>query len=373
MKIRIIQIVLIIFGGVFFSSCEKDDDNDETPIQTKHVILAYLGGDNNLSSETYQKIEMIRQGWQGGSNKKLLIYTDPADAVPSLIEIVSENGQNIKKTILSYNEENSASKEVFSRVIGEVTTLYPSSSYGLIIFSHASGWLPESTLTSPRSIIMDKKQEMELTDFAKAIPHKTFDYIIFEACFMTGIEVVYELKDKTNYILASSAEIVSPGFTHIYPNSINHLSGSLDGLKSFGKDAFAWFDNQTGYLRSATFSIIKTSELTPLANWIKNNADYTKSVDPMSIQHFDRYSYRLFFDFGDYYNSLLNTDIQKKELSQLLSNCVVWKESTSSFMTDYKGFQIQQHSGLTTYISQEKFSFLNEEYQKLKWYKAISQ
>lgn len=367
--IKIIKIILITFSGIFFMSCQEEDDNI-LPISTRHVILVYLGGDNNLSSETYQKIEAIREGWQGATDKKLLIYTDPADTNPSLIEIIRENGQNVKKTIRDYEEENSANKEVFSQVIGEVTSLYPASSYGLIVFSHASGWLPEGTLTKPKSVIMDKKQEMELWDFAQAIPDYTFEYIIFEACFMAGIEVAYELKDKTNYILASSAEILSPGFTQIYANSINYLSGSLEGLKSFGKDAFAWFDNKTGYMRSATFSIIKTSELDTLANWIKNNCKSTGQVDINIIQHFDRYSYSLFFDFEDYYSSLLEKEEQKGKLKSLISDCVLWKEATPSFMKGYNGFEIRKHSGLTVYIPQEQYPFFNTEYKKLKWYMA---
>ena len=368
---KIIKIVLTTFLGIFFLSCEKEDDNYVLPTSAKHVILVYLGGDNNLSSETYLKIEAIRDGWQGGAERKLLIYSDPADANPSLIEIVRENGQNMKKTIRNYDEENSANKEVLSRVIRDVTNLYPSPSYGFIVFSHASGWLPQGTLPSPRSIIMDKKQEMELSDFAQAIPDNTFDYIIFETCFMAGIEVAYELKDKADYILASSAEILSPGFTYIYPKSINHITGSLSGLQAFGEDAFAWFDNKSGYMRSATFSIIKTSQLDPLANWIKSNCNQSKQIDVKTIQHFDRYSYRLFFDFEDYYSSLLDTDNQKTELSTLISNCVVWNNATPAFMKDYNGFDIKKHSGLTTYSPQEKFPFLNKEYQKLRWYKTI--
>ena len=220
----IIKIALIIFSGIFFVSCEKDE-NTSVVTSNKHVILLYLGGDNNLSSETYQKIEAIRQGWKGSADKKLLIYTDSADTTPSLIEIATENGQNIKKTIYNYNEENSASKETLSRVIKEVTSLYPSSSYGLIIFSHASGWLPQATLTSPRSIIMDKKHEMELVDFAQAIPDNTFEYIIFEACFMAGIEVAYELKEKTNYILGIYIR------RHFLLLERQNLIGWPDGLK----------------------------------------------------------------------------------------------------------------------------------------------
>lgn len=367
---KALKIILITFLGIFFSSCEKDDDNYDIPTPVKHVILVYLGGDNNLSSETYQKIEAIREGWQGTADKRLLIYTDPADANPSLMEIVRENGQNIKKTVVDYEEENSASKEVLSRVINEVTNIYPASSYGLIVFSHASGWLPQGTLTTPRSVIMDKKQEMELVDFAAAIPDKAFDYIIFEACFMAGIEVAYELKDKANYIFASSAEILSPGFTPTYSKSINYLSGSFSDLRAFGEDTFSWFNDKTGYMRSGIFSIIKTSELDTLANWIKDNCKLTRQVDINTIQHFDRYSYSLFFDFEDYYSSLLETDEQKDKLKNLISDCVLWKESTPSFMKDYNGFDIKKHSGLTVYIPQEQYSYLNTEYKKLKWHMA---
>ena len=34
---------------------------------------------------------------------------------------------------------------------------------------------------------------MEITDFAMALPDHLFEFIIFEACNMAGIEVAYEL------------------------------------------------------------------------------------------------------------------------------------------------------------------------------------
>ena len=61
---------MTLFLGIFFSSCAKDGDNEVLPISTKQVILLYLGGDNNLSSETYQKTEAIRKGCQGGFDIK---------------------------------------------------------------------------------------------------------------------------------------------------------------------------------------------------------------------------------------------------------------------------------------------------------------
>lgn len=100
---------------------------------------------------------------------------------------------------------------MLKRVINDVTRLYPAKSYGLIVFSHGSGWLPPHTLVNgSRSIIIDNDNEMEITDFAMALPDHLFEFIIFEACNMAGIEVAYELRNKAAYIMASSAPVVSP-------------------------------------------------------------------------------------------------------------------------------------------------------------------
>ena len=91
---------------------------------------------------------------------------------------------------------------MLKRVINDVTRLYPAKSYGLIVFSHGSGWLPPHTLVNgSRSIIIDNDNEMEITDFAMALPDHLFEFIIFEACNMAGIEVAYELRNKAAYIM----------------------------------------------------------------------------------------------------------------------------------------------------------------------------
>lgn len=80
--------------------------------------------------------------------------------------------------------------------------------------------------------------EMELDEFAAAIPDGTLDFIIFEACLMAGVEVAYALRGKAEYLLASPAEIISPGFTPVYPEALGYLldrSQSTDlSLKALG-------------------------------------------------------------------------------------------------------------------------------------------
>jgi hypothetical protein len=221
---------------------------------------------------------------------------------------------------------------------------------------------------------VDGNAEMDIIDMAAAIPDGIFDQIVFEACLMANIEVAYEFRNKTKYLLSSAAEIVSPGFTDLYPTSINKLWDGYAGLPSFAQDAFDYFNKQSGWMQSATFSIIQTSELEALKNFVDTNADYTQSIDIKSIQGFDwsgyrKTGYQLFFDFEDYYSRLLATQNQQAELSTLINKAVVWKANTANFMQTNNGFAISKHSGMTVYIPQPTLPVLNEAYKKLQWTK----
>ena len=372
---------LWLFIALCFTSCGENGQSIET--EPTRLLLAYIGVDNNLNTLEIEKLNALRNGWTGKPTDHILAYVDRAGGGASLY-----NGSE-PLHLESYGKENSANAATLSRVINDVLNTYKADHYGLLVFSHASGWLPEGTLYQPnpqetsqrhvaavaavaaRSIMIDGKSEMELKDFAAAIPDGVFDYIVFECCFMAGIEVAYELRHKANHILASSAEIVHPGFAPVYADATNKLlEGNLSG---FGQHVFnhtlTYADNSIN--RSATYSLINTQALEPLAAFIRNNCDFSQTVALSDIQHFDRLDgYRLFFDFEDYYSRLLDSDTQSQELSQLIENVISWKAFTPEFMTQqsgYNGFTITKHSGLTTYILQPRFGYLNDKYKTLEW------
>ncbi|MFC3197435.1 clostripain-related cysteine peptidase [Parapedobacter deserti] len=374
---------------LFTWGCNKDSGNE--PDLPNRTVLYYLGGDNNLAIEADEKIEALRRGFPGGKNR-LVIYRDTDNEVPQLLEIYREaSGENHIRIMKTYSEQNSANKQTVRLVLEDIERLFPAKSYGLILFSHASGWLPKGALTQPESaqwymgavplsirtpirtytVVMDGTMELGLSEFASAIPDGFFDFIVFEACFMAGIEVLYELKDKTVYILSSSAEIVSPGFTPVYPGSLPLLFEPQADLVGFAKAFFDFWDGQIGDYRSATITVAKTTALHALAAWVKkhNNINVSEDILP-EVQHFDRYrGHRLFFDFGDYYQRKTLAGTQN-ELNVLLKNTVVFKAATPGFIPNQFGFEIEHHSGITTYIRQERFKNLNEKYEELAWNKA---
>lgn len=356
---------LILLG---VSSCEKERVKEVTT----RTVLVYLGRDNNLADLSEEKIESLVQGWDGeGGN--LVVYQDLYGQKPRLMEIVYAKGNTRTEIIHEYEPENSADKEVFAGVLHETIRLYPADSYGLILFSHASGWMPKATLNAPRSVVIDGRDEMEITDLASAIPDQLFDFIVFEACYMAGIEVAFELKDKTKYILASSAEMLSPGLKQTYASSLALLFKQEPDLASFAQQAFDYYNNQTtDYKRSATFSLIHTAALNQLASFIaQTNQEVNNPVDLAQLQYFDRYyPNHLFYDFEDYYAQLYaSSPLHLQELNRLLTRAVVEQHATPTFLLSYKGFTINKHSGLTLYIPNESYPYLNEQYKKLAWYK----
>lgn len=389
-------ILAVVLSAVLFSSCINEEYEGPDPDLPVRTILVWLGGDNNLSDETGRKIEALRQGWTYTGNK-CLIYQDSRDGA-RLLRLrggCRTTPTPYVETVREYGAENSASPATFARVLQEVADEYPADSYGLIFFSHASGWLPAGTLQNPqkqrkrsRSIGVDDggtgRAEMEIAEFSAAIPDGMFDFIVFETCLTAGVEVAYELRGKSDYMLASAAEIVSPGFTPVYPSALRLLCNTAvetrTALEAFGR---AWMDyvttNYTGARRSATLSLIDINETSPLAARTQA-ALRTRSAeapDLSRLQHFDRPgSYGdspalpRFFDLNEWLETVADPD-EYEAFRLQLERTVVWKAATETFMAGQNGFTVRCHSGLTTYVEQDAFPDLNQAYRRLSWSGAV--
>ena|SRR5690606_29030210 len=374
---------------LLFIACSKDPSPlpEPEPKPPSRTILYYLAADNSLYDEANDKVEALRAGFPDGENR-LVIYKDTRNHTPELLEIYRDDqNQSQVRTVKTYPEQNSASGETLEQVLDDVQERFPADSYGLILFSHASGWLPRGTLVRPDlallqmgihpairtyTLAMDGTDELNLTEFATAIPDHFFDFIAFEACFMTGIEVLYELKDKTDCIIASSAEMLSPGFLPMYPGALSLLYRPQADAVGFAQQYFNFWNGLSGDYRSATISVIQTKDLPLLADWAAQHVpDAVEGEDLPAFQHFDRYSsHRLFFDFADYYGRNVSGE-DREQLTALLDRVVVYRAATPTFIPSQRGFEIRQHSGITTYIPQERFVSLNKRYADLAWTQRI--
>lgn len=368
MKIANRRFLALLLCLVLLAGCQPDQEVNALP---PHTLLVYLGCDNNLSDEVAARMDALAQGFRGQQGN-LLVYQDAVGAggVPQLWQLHA-NGQ--RELVATYPEENSASGEVLRRVLGSVVSMYPSKSYGLLMFSHGSGWLPTGMLARPKSVVLDGSREMEIAELAAALPDGLLSYIAFEACYMSSVEVAYELRKKATYIVASSAEIVAPGFTPIYPSSLKHLFGGPAGLCSFAKSYFDYWNGQQGFYQSATVSVVRTAHLDSLACYTAQSLQ--QGVSPqgvVGVQRFDRSaSSGLVFDLESYVQRAASNTRSYTNFKRMLDSSVVYRQSTRHFLYGYGGFSISNHCGLTVYVPQAAYPQLNGWHASTSWSRAL--
>lgn len=385
---------------LLFSSCNDEGYlypiNPRQEKDTQRIIIAYLAGDNSLSSEIEQKITALTAGFLSAdySQNRLFVYYDRRNVSPQLLEI-SAATENPRQVLKTYTTQNSASAEVMEQVLNDILKNYSAPSYGLILFSHGTAWLPAGGLEEPygrenleeraiessrpgtRSVGTDGEDEMELADFASALPlpgNKKWDFILFEGCYMGSVEVAYELKDKTEAIIASPTEIVSPGMTEVYPSALPFLFQPSPELEKFAQAYFNAWDSKTGDYRSATISVVRTGHLEELA-LLARAAFLRWEPDAGTIstlQCFNRNEWHLFFDLKE---ALMTANpALDMYINELWEKIVTYSAATPSFLPGLAyGFTIHTHSGLSCYVPQKDFLYANQGYTQTTWCGTVYQ
>lgn len=387
--LNVIKIICLGFCSILsFISCA---DSDTIKKDIERTVLVYMAADNNLSSFGNTNIQLMLQGMKNVEGR-LIIYLDPSNDVPRLMVIEGNSAPKLD-TLVTYSEENSASPEVLRRTIQDVRNLYPSNSYGLILWSHGMGWLPEKYNfhrsysaglvrytnlptkyfgqdTHPGDGAMESFME---TDELMASISGYFNFIMFDACFMGAVEVLYGLRDYADYFIASPAEILANGFP--YDKIVPWLWGDEEDLKRVCAEYFNYYNtypdpNDAGW-NSATVALVKSSELQHLVELTSNIVGENKCVASTDVWRYPLSKSSLpnvFYDLGDYINTY-GDESQQSAYKQQLEKTVVFKAATPTFFG--QTIPTDKFSGLSVYIPQTRWDDMNQIYYQLEWARTV--
>ncbi|MBQ7824385.1 MAG: hypothetical protein IJ338_09505 [Bacteroidaceae bacterium] len=385
---------------ILFVSCSDDDKGKDVDVpspKAQHTVFMYMAVDNSLYSETSSVLNKLLRGVNisGLNDCNLVVYLDNWGELPRLMEVrIGESGRAEWRTVNSYNEQDSSSPEVLGQIIEEVSTRYPSDSYSLIISSHGMGWIPIvdsyttrrmsdaemllpdgisflDTSVATRAFIQDKSNWMEIDEFCRAVPDRMFDFILFDACYMGSVEIAYALRNKTDYLIFSPAEVLAEGFP--YHLLMSDMLTPNPDLQAICEGYFNYYANKTGTDCSATIALVDCSQMDALASTVRDvllESETGGAVDDyLQVQRYDRLSARILFDLDDYM-SRIGVSAYSRFVSQL-AKTVIYKAATPSMLIGSSGFYINHYSGLSTYIWQNKYQTLNSVYSQLEWYRAV--
>ncbi|MBP8760652.1 MAG: clostripain [Parabacteroides sp.] len=370
---RIITGLLFCFP--LFWGCTNDVPDPVAPTRT---VLIYMAADNSLSSYSYDNIESIVQGTSASAlnGGNLLIYVDAKNAAPQLLQIkVKSDGKIQKLSVEDYPEQNSADPSVMRGVFDKVIGDYPADSYGLVLWSHGTAWLPYNVQPMLRSFGQDESNWMEIDELAEALPDHVFDFIMFDACYMASTEVAYALRDKADYILASPTEVLGEGFP--YKLIIGNFFTETAGLQQIAETFYNYYNQKEKIIeQSASVSLIATEQLDNLAAICreivigKENAIASLPIQELQQLEYLGYTYHALYDFDDFI-SRLATETQYTNYLSILNKVVLYKQTTPN-ATYFKGqLVINQFSGLSIYVPQNGLATLNDWYKGMEWYRAV--
>lgn len=392
MEKNFLRTLAIVLWQVFlFTSCEKDS-NIVTKKESKRAVFVYMIADNDLDFYATANINemetFMAHNPEAGS---VYVYIDRAKnrktAHPILYQITADTSAKINSKIIKvYPENNSANEKVLAEVLSQVQTICAINNEflrGLVLWSHGSAWLPESVslasqrATAVKSFGLDQTMannenhnaEMDIRKLAIILNNYHFDFILFDACFMASIEVFYELRNTTDYIIASPTEVLATGFP--YKDILTDMLSATVNYQKIAQKYVAFFQQKKGVLQSASVVTVKTAELPQFATLFKYylNTISREITDQKWLQYSqDEVDY--LFDLGqvaDY----LQKEQTNKELTEQLGRLITNYHHTSYF---FGKIPLQKSSGISIYIPQSA-TLQNDEYEfykTLSWTNAVN-
>ena len=380
---RLSAIILsVIF--VALSSCVKIDN--PRPQSFSRSVLLYLACDgNNLQYYAETDLANLVKGYlpvRTDKDEALLIFLDNGNGNPSLHRYYgTSEGYVYKELVKTYPTSfNSADADDMRRVLDDVEYFFPSEHRGLVLWSHGTGWLPPGYYANPKeykvaaagvskSFAQESGTEMDIRYLADAIT-RHYEFILFDSCLMATVEVAYELRDKTDYLIASCAEVLVEGFpyTNITRDFFYDHSGSGNAaLKDICDRYYGYYNAQTGVNRTATVSLIDCRQLDALAAVCRRifaaHREDMAAVDRNSVQRYYTGDKHWFYDLTDYVAKFA-TESEFAEFSAAMDRCVPYKLATDWILNVVR---VRTHSGLSTYIQIPDATYLNSYYRTLQW------
>lgn len=404
---------------IVLAACSNEIPEQQPAKRSGRTVLAYLISNNKAGSlDTYLRDNVIDMYAALGNMKEsctLLVFYRPyaGDAPlgkPTLMSFYADGRGNInnvaaltgaeltfdavchvaQKKEYTMNSQIATDPAVMEEVFTDMQKIAPSDSYGLILGSHASGWM-KGTSVPTKAFGDDDGYNIDIPDLADVLKNsfsEKLDFVLFDACMMGTAEVVYELKDVTSHCIASVMETPVYGFPYdqilpyLYTENIDY-SAVCHEFMSFNKTNNLW----------GTCAVMDCSQMENLASAVKEKLseweDALSSVSMQNVQQYGVNSYKYFsYDVLDFFRELgrksgivKTTDLNEAiaSVQSALNQAVIAKDCLSGVDYDFDGLVIDgtRFCGIGMYIPKEYNPYVanktawNSYYeQSISWYHA---
>lgn len=378
-----------VIGVLTLSSCQKDSPKNK--IETnKATVLLYAVASNNLYGNLIEdKNEILEAASKMDLNGlRMLVYQVTPNNEPELLELKKLHDGSVSfETIKGYDKVLYSTDPVrIGDVINDVRTMYTSDLYGLVLWSHGTGLDPfTSTRTSevPHPILhsfgSDKDSDKDpsyydqinIDELADAIPDNLFNFIWFDACYMSGIETIYELKNKCKYFVGYPTEVFTPGMP--YNLTLPYFLAEKPNLTGGAEKFFNYYANySSSTMRVATVCVIDMEKLEEVADVCKEIYSDSFLPSKADLLKYTRGSIGPFYDFGQYTKlcALNSSTPLVDEFEKKLNEMILYSAATDVDF-NYNTIDPDKFSGISCHYFVDDNSKKAQFYKTLDWYKRV--
>lgn len=419
-----LKFLALLSTAILLFACNSDSDPEPTPntgwpyrpkpAVAEQTLLFHLSGRSLLSYFRDTNVPEIRAAIDEHIlyDSRLLLYIQPTTELSVLIEYSFDYESQASRadTLRRYEGRSSLDKDHIVEVITDLKTLAPAKKYGMVLGSHGGGWVPAcySDLKSNESdsgsadIWSHNRPSMQQNDWLIKSPGAEatrwfgehdgqtadiatwkaafeeapvkFDYLIFDACFMSNVEALYELRNAADEILASPCEIMGRGIC--YTTALPYLfedEGRTANLVGFARDFYNFYSTTTTTRQSGCMALTRCGELDALAEAMRAvTSGPTNKVNSSELQTYEGLLRPLFFDYEQYVIALA-ADYDALDAFITQFDRTFPKEGrfhTPAFYSGYNGGMnvINFYSGVTTSAPSNKYPTA---YKECEWARAV--
>ena len=411
----LIIATLFIVVGVSCSNGDSPDGPDVPVTPVGQTVFMFFPWSNSLLSDFRRTVEDMQTvvAQRSMKDERIMVFMATSEREAVLFELKKQNGRCLTDTLRRYSDRPFTSRQWLTSLFSEVMTLAPASRYGMVVGCHGMAWVPVQGQRNARKRLgsqerideednlykeerIDKEGEpndlmhfevqgpvptrfiggtypetqIETTDLADAMADAGFhtEYILFDACYMSSVEVAYELKDVTHYLIASPTEVLSYGFPYITMGK--HLLGTPN-YKGIVDSFISFYSSYN--LPYGTVAVTDCTQLDALAAIAQQiNAADAEQLVPNGVQIMDGYSPTLFYDLGHLMSLKDAGTVLTAAFAEQLDKAVPYKGHTGQYFTALKDepVDIKHYSGMNT--SQGSLNHMADRLSETAWYKATN-
>lgn len=413
-----LYLFLTVCMTFLLSGCREDPKPDPQPKEVKQMTIVYAVNHNNLSSDLVANENQMLQAMRNidADVYKLLVYKYTSNG-PGLYEVRNSNGKCEFTLLKQYDESTlSVSKERISEVLEDALDYYPNVESNLFFWGHGLGWVnpnkySNSTINSvSKSVSLYTDNEgylsgvlpelygyggeyvyedgirvstdyLDLDQLAEAIPDHKFEMIWFDCCYMSGIEVAYQLRNKCETFVAYPTEIMAEGLP--YDKVIPKIIGSSPDRVGAARALYEYYVGKSTpeAVSVAVMDMSQIEDVAAAANDIFMSGENRPSEG--GLQNYSRLRSTPYYDFGQYLreyansnagvNSSESSDLMKEKLKSALDKFVVFSAASEKDF-NYpvaKPINKENFSGLSIHNFLNLSSARDDYYRKLDWYQRV--